>query len=50
MTITDIRTFPLFTGGRNFLFVKVETDEGLYGMGEFGITWKERQELAPSST
>ncbi|MFP6645813.1 MAG: galactonate dehydratase [Candidatus Latescibacterota bacterium] len=42
MKITDIRTFPLCAGGRNFLFVKVETDEGLYGMGEFGITWKEQ--------
>ena len=29
-------------GSRNYLFVKVETDEGLYGMGEFGITWKEQ--------
>ena len=42
MKITDIRTFPLCAGGRNFLFVKVETDEGLYGMGEFGITWREQ--------
>lgn len=42
MKITQVKTFPLFYGSRNYLFVKVETDEGLYGMGEFGITWKEQ--------
>lgn len=42
MKITAIKTFPLHAAERNFLFVKVETDEGLYGVGEFGITWKEQ--------
>jgi len=42
MKITDVKTFPVFWGSRNYLFVKVETDAGLYGMGEFGITWKEQ--------
>ena len=42
MKITDVKTFPVFHGSRNYLFVKVETDEGLYGIGEFGITWKEQ--------
>ena len=42
MKITDLRTFPVFHGSRNYLFVKIDTDEGLYGMGEFGITWKEQ--------
>ncbi len=42
MKITDVRCFPCFKGSRNYLFVKVETDEGLYGIGEFGITWKEQ--------
>lgn len=42
MKITDVKTFPVFDGSRNYLFVKVETDEGLYGVGEFGITWKEK--------
>ena len=42
MKITEVKTFPIFYGSRNYLFVKVETDEGLYGMGEFGITWKEQ--------
>ena len=42
MKITDIKCFPCFHGSRNYLFVKVETDEGFYGVGEFGITWKEQ--------
>ncbi len=42
MKISAIKTFPVFCGSRNYLFVKVETDEGLYGVGEFGITWKEQ--------
>ncbi len=41
MRITDIKTYALWGGGRNFLFLKVETDEGLYGLGEAGITWRE---------
>lgn len=41
MKITDVKTFPVFQGSRNYLFVKVETDEGIYGVGEFGLTWKE---------
>ena len=42
MKITDVKTFPIFHGSRNYLFVKIETDAGLYGVGEFGITWKEQ--------
>ncbi|MCB9152286.1 MAG: mandelate racemase/muconate lactonizing enzyme family protein [Caldilineaceae bacterium] len=35
MKITDIRTFLVHPGrGKNWLFVKVETDEGIYGWGE----------------
>ena len=34
MKITEIKSFPLFTDSGNFLFVKVETDEGIYGVGE----------------
>src|SRR5262245_38178214 len=41
MRITDVKCFPIWGGGRNFFFVKVETDEGLYGIGEAGITWRE---------
>lgn len=45
MKISGIKTFPVSTPGRNYLFVIVETDEGLYGVGEFGITWRERAGL-----
>jgi len=41
MKITAIKPYPLNGGGRNFMFVKVETDEGIYGIGEAGLTWKE---------
>lgn len=40
MKITKIKPYPI-NYGRNFLFVKVETDEGIYGIGESGLTWKE---------
>jgi galactonate dehydratase len=42
MKITEVKNFPVFYGSRNYLFVKIETDEGIYGVGEFGITWKEQ--------
>ena len=42
MKITQVKPIPIFHGSRNYLFVKIETDEGLYGVGEFGITWKEK--------
>lgn len=32
--ITDIRTYLVGAGGRNLVFVKVETDQGLHGIGE----------------
>ena len=41
MKITDIRTYPVWNGSRNFLFVVVDTDAGIYGVGEAGITGKE---------
>ena len=40
MKITDVRCFPCFKGSRNYLFVKVETDEGLYGYQ--GGRWVQR--------
>ena len=41
MKITDVKTFIVHPGvGKNWLFVKVETDEGVYGLGEAGtINW-----------
>src|SRR5262247_2862965 len=32
--ITDIKTFLVGLGSRNLLFVKVETDQGIHGIGE----------------
>lgn len=34
MKITDIKTFLVGVGGRNLVFVKVETDQGIHGLGE----------------
>lgn len=42
MKITDIQAYPVWGGQRNFLFVVVDTDEGIYGVGEAGITWREQ--------
>ena len=40
MKITAIK--PITVGHvRNFLFVKVETDEGIFGIGESGVTFQE---------
>jgi galactonate dehydratase len=41
MKITDIKTYPVWVGSRNQCLVKVETDEGIYGWGESGISWRE---------
>lgn len=40
MKITAVRPF-LVKAGHPYLFVKVETDEGVYGIGEAGITYRE---------
>lgn len=42
MKITDIQSYPVFGGNRNFFFVVVDTDEGIYGVGEAGITGREK--------
>ena len=34
MKITDIKTFLVGAGGRNWVYVKILTDQGLYGIGE----------------
>lgn len=41
MKITDIKTYPTWIGHRNQCIVKVETDEGLYGWGESGLSGRE---------
>jgi len=40
MRITKVKPFAI-RADRPYLFVKVETDEGIYGIGEAGITWRE---------
>ena len=42
MKITDIKTYPVWVGHRNQLVVKVETDEGIYGWGESGLSGREQ--------
>jgi galactonate dehydratase len=34
LKITDIKTYPVGIAGRNLVFVKVETDQGIHGIGE----------------
>ena len=41
MKITDVRPYPVWVGHRNQLVVKVETDAGLYGLGEAGLSGRE---------
>jgi L-alanine-DL-glutamate epimerase-like enolase superfamily enzyme len=41
MKITNIETYPVWGGHRNFFFVVVDTDAGLYGVGEAGLTGRE---------
>ena len=42
MKITAIRAFPVWIGHRNQLLVKVETDEGIHGWGESGLSGREK--------
>ena len=41
MKITDIQSYPVWNGARHFFFVVVDTDEGISGVGEGGITGRE---------
>ena len=41
MKITDIKSYPVWVGTRNQMLVKVETDEGVYGWGESGLSYRE---------
>jgi len=41
MKITDIKTYPTWVGNRNQFILKVETDEGIHGWGEGGLSWRE---------
>ena len=46
MKITNVEAFPVWGGARNFFFVVVDTDEGIYGVGEGGITGREMASAA----
>ena len=41
MKITDVKTFVVNAYRTNFLFVKLETDSGLSGVGEGTLEYKE---------
>jgi galactonate dehydratase len=41
MRITEIKPYPIWVGTRNQLVVKVETDEGISGLGESGLSGRE---------
>lgn len=39
MKITDFKTYAVYANYRNWIFVKVFTDEGVYGVGEATMEW-----------
>jgi galactonate dehydratase len=39
--ITNVKAFPVWVGHRNQMLVKIETDEGIYGWGESGVSSRE---------
>jgi galactonate dehydratase len=41
MKITGLEVYPVWGGFRNYLFVVVDTDEGIFGVGESGLTGRE---------
>ena len=41
MVITDVKTFVVYCYRTNFVFVKVYTDEGVTGVGEGTLEYKE---------
>ncbi len=41
MKITEIKAYPVWVGHRNLCLVKVETDAGIHGWGESGISSRE---------
>jgi L-alanine-DL-glutamate epimerase-like enolase superfamily enzyme len=40
--ITNVEPFVVWGENRNYTFVVVDTDEGISGVGEAGLTWKEQ--------
>ena len=42
MKITAVKAYPVWIGHRNQLIVKVETDQGVFGWGESGLSGREK--------
>ena len=42
MRITDIKCYPTWQLGKNYFIVKVETDEGIDGVGEGGLSTRDQ--------
>lgn len=42
MKITDVKAYAFWLGFRNVCLVKVETDQGVYGWGESGLSGREQ--------
>ena len=42
LKVTDLKTFVVNAGGKNYVYVKVLTNKGLVGLGEGSITSKAR--------
>ncbi len=41
MKVTEIKTYIMDSPGREYVFVKILTDEGLYGWGEATLEMKQ---------
>ncbi|HUE76138.1 MAG TPA: mandelate racemase/muconate lactonizing enzyme family protein, partial [Chloroflexota bacterium] len=41
MKITAVKGFPVWVGFRNQFVVKIETDQGIHGLGEGGLSGRE---------
>ena len=42
MKITAVKPYPTWVAHRNQLLLKIETDEGIYGWGESGLSGREK--------
>jgi galactonate dehydratase len=42
LKITAIKSYPVWVGTRNQMLVKVETDQGVFGWGESGLSGREK--------
>ena len=42
LKITAIKPYPVWVGIRNQMLVKVETDQGIFGWGESGLSGREK--------